>query len=311
MTLQQMLYALTIEECGSMNKAAEKLYVVQSTLTSSIQELEREVGLPIFVRTHKGITPTPEGTEFLNDIRELYQHYEMVVKKYEGEGDYKRKFSVSTQHYSFAVQAFVEMAKQYDMQRFEFAIHETKTRNIIQDVGQLKSEIGILYMSASNRKMLKKLLTKHELSFHPLVRCRAYVYLWGGHPLAQEAQIGMEQLEPYPCLSFEQEEDECFFAEEILSENVYPRSIKASDRATMLNLMVGLNGYTLCSGIISSDLNGDGYVAVPYKEDKENPNCIMEIGYITKRNSMLSEMGNRFIAELNKYLDNNRTDSVI
>ncbi len=303
MTLQQVLYILTIEECGSMNKAAEKLFVVQSTLTSSVRELEKEVGFPIFVRSHKGVIPTPEGHEFLSDVRQLYQHYGTVMEKYEGEGDYKRKFGVSTQHYSFAVKAFVEMAKHYDMKKFDFAIRETRTKKVITDVGRLRSEIGILYMSAANQKLLKKLFSENEVEFHPLVRCQAYVYLWEGHPLAGEKSIGMDKLEPYPCLSFEQGEDDYYLSEEILSENDYPRTVKACDRATMLNLMVGINGYTLCSGIISGDLNGDGYVVVPFCEDEKNQNTTMEIGYITKKNNILSKMGEDYLAELKRYLN--------
>lgn len=301
MTLQQILYALTIEECGSMNKASEKLYIVQPTLTSAIQDLEQEIGISIFVRTHKGVTPTPEGAEFLSDIRNFYRHYNIVIQKYEGDGNFRRKFGVSTQHYSFAVKAFVEMAKKYDMNQFDFAIRETRTKKVIADVGSMKSEIGVLYVSNRNSKPLKKLMSEYEVEFHPLVRVNAYVYLWGKHPLAKEKSIGIEQLEQYPCLSFEQDEDEFFLAEEILSETVYPQTIKVCDRSTMLNLMVGLNGYTLCSGIISSDLNGDGYVVVPYREDEENPNSIMEIGYITKKNSMLSQMGETYIDSLKKY----------
>lgn len=304
MTIQQIYYALTVAECGSMNKASEKLFIVQPTLTSAIRELENEIGITIFLRTHKGITPTPEGTEFLNDIRSFYQHYGMILEKYEGEGNFKRKFGVSTQHYSFAVKAFVEMARNYDMKKFDFAIRETRTRHVITDVGSLRSEIGVLYMSGLNRNVLKKLLTEQEIEFHPLVECRAYVYLWEGHPLAKEESIGFSQLEPYPCLSFEQEEEEYYFAEEILSENVYPQTIKVTDRSTMLNLMKGLNGYTLCSGIISSDLNGDGYVVVPFREDEEHPNSIMEIGYITKKNSVLSTMGEQYIEQLKKYFVN-------
>lgn len=302
MTLQQVLYALTIEECGSMNKASEKLFIVQPTLTSSVRELEKEIGITIFLRTHKGIIPTPEGAEFLNDIRTFYQHYGMLMQKYEGEGNFKRRFGVSTQHYSFATKAFVEMAKRYDMSQFDFAIRETQTKSVIMDVGTLKSEIGVLYRNRLNQKVLDKLFTEQELYFHPLVKCRAYVYLWGEHPLAGETSIGIEQLEPYPRLSFEQDEEEFFFAEEILSENIYPQTVKVSDRSTMLNLMVGLNGYTLCSGIISSDLNGDGYVAVPFREDQDNPNSIMEIGYITKKNSIVSKMGEQYIEELKNYL---------
>ena len=308
MTLQQILYVLTVAECGSMNKASEKLYIVQPTLTSAIQELENEIGLTIFLRTRKGVIPTPEGKEFLEDVKNFYRHYSLMKQKYEGEGDYKRKFGVSTQHYSFAVKAFTEMAKKYDMKEFDFAIRETQTKKVLTDVGSLKSEIGVLFISSANRKTIEKIMKDEELEFHPLIKCRAYVYLWGQHPLAGEKTIGIEQLEPYPCLSFEQDEEEYYFAEEILSENTYPQTITVTDRSTMLNLMVGLNGYTLCSGIISSDLNGDGYVVIPFREDAENPNSIMEIGYVVKKNSMLSKMGEEYIEELNKYLDNVKED---
>ena len=310
MTLQQILYALTIEESGSMSRASEKLYIVQPTLTSAIQELENEAGITIFLRTHKGVIPTPEGKEFLNDVRNLYRHYNLVLHKYQGEGNYRRKFSVSTQHYSFAVKAFVEMAKRYDMKEFDLAIYETQTKTVLTDVGALKSEIGVLYKSARNEKTLEKLMKEQGVLFHPLIKCRAYVYLWDQHPLAKEKSISMEQLEPYPCLSFEQDEDEIYLAEEILSEKVYSRTVKVNDRSTMLNLMVGLQGYTLCSGIISGDLNGDGYVVVPFHEDEENPNSIMEIGYITKKNSILSRMGEEYIEELQNYLAGVRSEVV-
>lgn len=303
MTLQQVLYALTVDEYGSMNKASEKLFIVQPTLTSAIQELEQEIGITVFLRTHKGVIPTPEGKEFLNDIRNLYRHYTLVMQKYEGEGSYKRKFGVSTQHYTFAVKAFVEMAKKYDMKQFDFAIRETQTKKVIEDVGSLKSEIGVLYISSGNEKKIRKLMTEQELIFTPIVKCRPYVYLWGKHPLASEKSIGIEQLEQYPNLSFEQDEDGIFLAEEILSENVYPRTIKVNDRSTMLNLMVGLNGYTLCSGIIFDELNGEGFVSVPFREDDDNKGSVMEIGYITKKNSILSGMGEEYIEELKKQLE--------
>ncbi|MBR0397157.1 MAG: LysR family transcriptional regulator [Eubacterium sp.] len=303
MTLQQIHYALTIEECGSMNKASEKLFIVQPTLTNAMQELEHEVGFSIFLRSHKGVIPTPEGAELLEDLRNLYRHYQMVLQKYEGEGNFKRKFGVSTQHYSFAVKAFVEMARKYDMKQFDFSLRETQTQKVLTDVGSLKSEVGILYMSTGNERMLRKLMAEQHVAFYPLVRSRAYVYLWKEHPLAGEESIGIEQLEKYPCLSFEQEGEDLFLAEEILSENRYPQTIKVNDRSTMLNLMVGLNGYTLCSGIISGDLNGDGFVVVPFRDDEENQNSIMEIGYITKKNSVLSRMAEEYIAELKRCFD--------
>lgn len=302
MTIQQMLYALTVEECGSMNKASEKLYIVQPTLTSAIRELEKEIGITIFHRTHRGIIPTPEGQEFLEDIRNLYRYYGDVTRKYQGDGEYKRKFGVSTQHYSFAVKAFIELARRYDMNLFDLALRETETGTVIDDVGRLRSEVGVLFRSEFSRRMLDRRFREQELEFCPLVSCNAFVYLWREHPLASEAFIGIRQLEDYPRLSFEQQEEELFYAEEILSENDYPQTIKVSDRATMLNLMKELNGYTICSGIVSEEQNGEGYVTVPFHEDEENPNIIMEIGYIKKKNNVLSEMGTRYVEELKKYL---------
>ena len=298
MTIQQMLYALTIEEYGSMNKAAEKLYIVQPTLTSAIQELENEIGITIFMRTNKGVIVTPEGAEFLDDIRGFYRQYDIVMQKYKDEGSYKRKFGVSTQHYTFAVRAFVDMAKEYDMNQFDFALRETTTQNIVKDVSTLKSEIGILYISEHNKKAMNKLFNEHAVEFHSLIKCRAFVYLWHEHPLAKLDSIGFEDLKNYPCLYFEQGENSEYLAEEILSENIYPQTIRVTDRSTMLNLVKAMNGYTLCSGIIWGDYNGDGYIVVPYREDEENPNSIMEIGYITKKNAVMSKIGQKYLEEI-------------
>ncbi|MBO5617044.1 MAG: LysR family transcriptional regulator [Pseudobutyrivibrio sp.] len=298
MTIQQMLYALTIEEYGSMNKAAEKLYIVQPTLTSAIQELENEIGITIFMRTNKGVIVTPEGAEFLDDIRGFYRQYDIVMQKYKDEGSYKRKFGVSTQHYTFAVRAFVDTAKEYDMNQFDFALRETTTQNIVKDVSTLKSEIGILYISEHNKKAMNKLFNEHAVEFHSLIKCRAFVYLWHEHPLAKLDSIGFEDLKNYPCLYFEQGENSEYLAEEILSENIYPQTIRVTDRSTMLNLVKAMNGYTLCSGIIWGDYNGDGYIVVPYREDEENPNSIMEIGYITKKNAVMSKIGQKYLEEI-------------
>lgn len=305
MTLQQIHYALTISETCSMNKAAEKLFISQPSLTSAIKELERETGIMIFRRTSRGVTQTNEGREFLMYARQVYQQYELLTEKYSELGNIKRKFGVSTQHYSFAVKAFVETVKKFDTLKYEFAIRETRTYDVIHDVGALKSEIGILFMSDYNRKILNKMLSENSLEFHRLIDCKAYVYIWKNHPLATRKSIGMSELNEYPCLSFEQGENGSFyFAEEILSENEYSRTIKACDRATMLNLMVGLNGYTLCSGIICEELNGSDYVALPFEADEANRNMVMEIGYITKKHSILSKIGEIYIDEVKKYLEN-------
>lgn len=303
MTLQQIYYALTIAEMGSMNKAAEKLFISQPTLTSAIKELEKETGIAIFLRTSRGVLQTNEGADFLMYARQVYQQYELLTEKFGAGGTLKRKFGVSTQHYSFVVKAFVEMVKQFDTLNYEFALRETMTYDVIRDVGTLRSEVGILYISSFNRKIIEKMLNENELVFHPLIDCDAYVYLARTHPLAQEESIGMEQLQDYPCLSFEQgEKGSGYFAEEILSDNEYQRVIRTNDRATNLNLMVGLNAYTLCSGIISEELNGPEYVAVPFRPDEENQNSVMHIGYLTKKHSLLSEFGECFVKEMKRYL---------
>ena len=303
MTLQQLNYIITISEIGSINRAAEKLYVSQPSLTSAIKELEKELGIVLFNRTGRGVTLTAEGVDFLPYARQVYGQYLNLMEKYGKGGERKQKFGVSCQHYSFAVKAFVEMVKAYDVTKYEFAIRETKTLSVISDVAQMHSEIGILYLSDFNRKAMLKLLNANGLAFHHLINCNAYVYLWKGHPLAGRESISFEDLAPYPCLSFEQGDDSSFyFAEEILSTNDYPRSIKTTDRATNLNLMMGLNGYTLCSGIICEELNGSDFIAVPYEADSDNPNSIMEVGYITKNNAILSAMGERYVAEIKRYL---------
>lgn len=303
MTLQQIKYALAIADIGSMNKAAEQLFISQPSLSSSIKELEKEIGINIFLRTGKGVTPTSEGEDFLIYARQVYQQYDILLQKYSEHKGLKRKFGVSSQHYSFAVKAFVETVKKYDTLNFEFAMRETRTADVITDVGSLRSEIGILYMDNFNRKVIEKMLAYNDVDFIPLINCRAYVYMWKEHPLAKESSVSLEQLKDYPCLSFEQgEHGSGFLAEEILSDKDYPRIIRSTDRATQLNLMVGLNGYTLCSGIICEELNGSDYVAVPFREDEDNRNSVMEIGYIKKKHSMLSDIAQTYISEMKKYL---------
>jgi DNA-binding transcriptional LysR family regulator len=303
MTIQQLFYIITISEKGSLNKAAESLYISQPSLSSAVKELEKEVGITIFNRGGRGVTLTNDGIEFLSYARQLYQQYETIKDKYGDGAKRKKKFGVSTQHYSFAVKCFVEMVKKYNIDDYEFAIRETKTKDVINDVWTMKSEIGILHLSDFNRKFIIKLLNENDLEFHKLIEANAYVYLYKNHPLANKKSISFEELRDYPCLFFEQGDDSSFyFNEEILSTMEYPKIIHTNDRSSNLNLMVGLNAYTLCSGIICEELNGDDYLAVPFKSDKETPNSIMEIGYITKNNTVLSTMGKEFIEEMKSYL---------
>lgn len=303
MTIQQLRYAITISETGSLNKASEVLYVSQPSLTNAVRELEKELGVTIFNRSGRGAVLTNDGAEFIQYARQVVQQYDGLLEKYGKGGTLKKKFGISTQHYSFAVKSFVDMVKQFDTVEYEFAIRETKTREVIDDVSSGRSELGILYLNDFNRKAIEKLLRTNGLTFRHLIDCGVYVYLWKGHPLAQKASIRFEELADYPCLSFEQGAANSFyFAEEILSTSEYPRTIKANDRATMLNLMVGLNGYTLCSGIICEELNGSDYIAVPFDAGAGPAGREMEIGYIVRTNTILSRMAELYLRELRRYL---------
>ena len=303
MTIQQLRYAIAISEIGSLNRASEVLYISQPSLSSAIRELEKDLGITIFYRGGKGVALTNDGAEFIRYARQVVAQYERLLEKYGKNGTLKKKFGISTQHYSFAVKSFVEMVKQFDTQEYEFAIRETQTREVIEDVSTAKSEIGILYLSDFNRKAIERILRGNQLEFHPLIRCGTYVYLWKGHPLAGRPSIRPEELTEYPCLSFEQGGSESFyFNEESLAGTENLRIIKATDRASMLNLMVGLNGYTLCSGIICEELNGPDYVAVPFEDGEGDSGGTMEVGYIIKQNTILSTMGQLYIKELEKYL---------
>ena len=299
MTLQQLQQIITIAESGSMNEAAKKLFVTQPNLSSMVKDVEEETGIAIFLRSNRGIGITPEGEEFLGYARQVVDQYRLLENRYVA-GESKKKFSVSMQHYSFAVKAFVELVKSVCMEEYEFAIHETMTNQVIENVRNLKSELGVLFVSDFNRAVLQKLFKEYALEFTELFVCDTFVYLWKGHPLAGQELISMEELEEYPCLAFEQGRNNSFyFSEEMKSTYDYKRIIKCDDRATMLNLMVGLNGYTLCSGIISEELNGDDYIAVPLKESEK-----MHIGYIKHKGVKVSPIGEIYLQELKKYKDN-------
>ena len=297
MTLQQLRYAVAIADHKSMNKAAAELFITQPSLSNTIKDLENEIHIEIFSRSNRGIAITPQGEEFLGYARQMLDHYRLIEERYVENAVSKKKFSVSMQHYTFAVEAFIRMAKKFGMEEYEFAVHETKTSEVIENVRLNRSEIGIIYKNEFNEKFIDKILRENDLEFISLFNCKIYVYMSKGNPLAKKSVIDFEDLQQYPCLSFEQGDNNSFyFAEEVFSTYDYRQIIKADDRATLLNLMVGLNGFTLCSGIICAELNGDEYAAVPL-----NTKETMTIGYIKHRRMPLSMLGEKYIEELLKY----------
>ena len=298
MTLQQLKYVVTVAETGTITEAAGKLYISQPSLTNAIHELEREMQIVIFNRTNKGISLSKEGDIFLGYARQVLEQAEILEDKYKGEGSGKKQFCVSTQHYSFAVNAFVDLIKKYGQEEYDFSLRETQTYEIIEDVAKMRSEIGILFLNDFNEKVITKILKSNELEFHDLFVAKPHVFISRRHPLADRQIITNEELESYPYLSFEQGEHNSFyFSEEIFSASERKKNIRVRDRATLFNLLIGLNGYTVCSGVIDKKLNGKDIIAVPLADESD-----MRIGYITHRKGMLSRLGTTYLEALQKYL---------
>lgn len=295
MTLQQLKYAITVADHQSMNEAAKELFISQPSLSNAMKELEKEIGISIFTRSNKGITISSDGAEFLGYARQVVEQASLLEEKYLGKRPAKIKFSVSTQHYSFAVNAFVDLISEYDSEYYDFMLRETRTYEIIEDVKKLTSEVGILYLNEFNRKVILKMLKENNLEFQELFTVKPHVFIGRNNPLAEKKIITLEDLEDYPFLSFEQGDYNSFyFAEEILSTLPRKKSIKVSDRATLFNLLIGLNGYTLCSGVISEALNGKDIIALPLAVEEEQ----MCIGYVTHKNATLSRLGELYIEKL-------------
>ncbi|MFI3116184.1 MAG: LysR family transcriptional regulator [Clostridia bacterium] len=296
MTLQQLKYIIAMADTGSLSKASELVYVSQPSLSSSLKELETEIGVELFVRSSRGLKLTSDGQIFLSYARQVIEQFSLIEENYIEKKVKKQHFGVSTQHYSFAVKAFINMVNTFGMEEYEFAIRETKTFEVIQDVVKFHSEIGILYLNNFNKTILTKIFDDNSLEWNKLFSCNIYVYLWNNHPLSNKEKISIKELDEFPCLVFEQgNQNSFYFSEEVLSTYKFNRLIRATDRATMLNLMKGLNGYTLCSGVISNELNGNEYKAVPLETCET-----MDIGYIKKNNSKLSELAQHYIEEILK-----------
>lgn len=298
MTLQQLRYVVTVAETGTITEAANKLYISQPSLTNAIHELEKEMNIVIFNRTNKGISLSKEGDDFLGYARQVLEQASILEERYKENSGGKKQFCVSTQHYSFAVNAFVDLIQEYGQEAYDFSLRETQTYEIIEDVAKMRSEIGILFLNDFNESVIRKILKSHDLAFHPLFVAKPHVFISRNHPLAKKKVVTNQNLENYPYLSFEQGEHNSFyFSEEIFSAAERKKNIRVRDRATLFNLLIGLNGYTVCSGVIDEKLNGKDIIAVPLADEGE-----MRIGYITHRKGLISRLGFTYLDAIKKYL---------
>ena len=291
MTLKQLQYVVTVAETGNITEAAKKLFIAQPSLTAAVHELEKEYGIVLLSRSNKGIELTPDGEEFLGYARQVLEQANLIGERYAGKGMGKQRFCVSSQHYSFAVEAFVQLLKEQGGDKYEFHMRETQTYDIIEDVARLRSEIGILYLNRFNETVIRKTLRDNNLSFFSLFTAKPHVFIGKGNPLAGKESLTLEDLKPYPRLSYEQGSHNSFyFSEEILSTADCDRELVVCDRATLFNMLIGLNGYTICSGVISEELNGPNIIAKPLAVDD-----YMEIGYILPGSMRPSPLTARYI----------------
>lgn len=297
MTLQQLKYLVTVAECRNITEAAEKLFISQPSLSAAIHNLESEMGVTAFVRSNKGVSITREGEELLSFARNLLEQAEIMKDHFCADEKLNPKFCVSCQHYSFAVNAFVDVVGKYDADEYNFILRETQTGEIIDDVANGNSEIGVLYISKQNEDVLTKLFKKNDLLFEEMFTASPHIFISKNHPLAHKNKITLDELKPYPYLVYEQgERNSFYFSEEFLSVLDMPKSIQVRDRATLFNLAIGLNGFTVSSGIIDKELNGEDIIAKPLEMD-----CDMHIGLIKKKNIMLSRYAESYISALKKY----------
>ena len=298
MTLQQLRYVVMVAEKGTISEAAKELFISQPSLTNAVKELEHEMQITIFNRTNKGITVSHAGNEFLAYARQVLEQTNLLEEKFLNVKKQSPIFCVSTQHYSFAVNAFVDVIREFEGDQYDFTLRETQTHEIIEDVSSLKSEIGILYTYSQNQDILHKLMKQNDLVFENLFQANPHVFISYKHPLAQKDIIYLKDLEPYPYLSFEQGNYNSFyFSEEILSTLDRSKNVKVTDRATLFNLAIGLDGYTVSSGIISQELNGENIIAKPLCVNE-----VMQIGYIKQKNMPLSRYGIAYVRALKEHV---------
>lgn len=298
MKLQQLKYAIQIAQTGSFHTAAQNLFITQPSLSKAIAELEKEMRILIFHRTNRGVRLTEEGTKFLAYARQVIEQVELLEQQYKQNTPIRRVFAISAQHYAFVVNAFVTLVQEYGQAEYEFSLRESRTFDIIEDIRTRRSELGIIYLSHFNREVMQRILRENNLHFEPLFTAAPHVFVSSKNPLVGSEYVTLKDLANYPRLTYEQGANNSFyFSEELHSVEFSPKSIVVTDRATLFNLLIGLDGYTICSGILSQDLNGSDIVSIPLESEET-----MEIGYVYYEGSQLSAIGRRYITLLQEYI---------
>lgn len=298
MTLQQLKYVITISKSGSMHTAADELFITQPNLSKAIKDLELEMGITIFNRTNKGVLLTDDGTKFLSYARQVVEQANLLEDIYKNKESIKRIFAISSQHYGFVVNAFVKLVETLGKDTYEFSLRECKTYDVINDVKDGRSELGVIYFSRFNSEIMKKVISSNGLSYEFLFEAKPHVLLSKNHPLANKERLTLDDLDAYPRLSYDQGLNNSFYySEEPHALESVSKAIVVSDRATLFNILIGLNGYTISSGMISSSLDGNNIISIPLETDE-----VMDLVYIYDSDKPMKEITKQYLAILREYI---------
>lgn len=298
MTLQQLKYVIIISKSGSMHTAADELFITQPNLSKAIKDLELEMGITIFNRTNKGVLLTDDGTKFLSYARQVVEQANLLEDIYKNKESIKRIFAISSQHYGFVVNAFVKLVETLGKDTYEFSLRECKTYDVINDVKDGRSELGVIYFSRFNSEIMKKVISSNGLSYEFLFEAKPHVLLSKNHPLANKERLTLDDLDAYPRLSYDQGLNNSFYySEEPHALESVSKAIVVSDRATLFNILIGLNGYTISSGMISSSLDGNNIISIPLETDE-----VMDLVYIYDSDKPMKEITKQYLAILREYI---------
>ena len=303
MTLQQLRYITAVAEAGTISGAAKALFISQPSLTAAIHELEKEMGVTIFLRTNRGVVLSREGDEFLGYARQVLMQAQLLEERYGTKSQHRQQFAVSAQHYNFAARAFAQVVREMGGEKYSMTFRETTTYEVIEDVGRMRSEVGVLLMTEQNSEVLRRLFRENELTYTELVQKDATVYVDKNHQLAGKEEVTEEELAPYPCVSFEQgTHNAMFFSEDISMPAVTPRHILVRDRATANDLTREINAYQPGIGLDDEDsfqiYQSDMLILKPRKK--------VSLGYIVRQHMLLSPMATAYIQAMKEYAEKYR-----
>ncbi len=297
MTLQQCVYVLKIHDTGTFSEAARQLFIAQSGLSNSVKLLEEELKIKIFERTKNGAVLTSEGAEFIRYAEQMVAQSEFILDRY-GSQSKKDRLHISTQHYDFIADVFCEFIDKCQSGGYNVSLKEKMTHEVIYDVETAMSDVGVIAVKKRDFEIMMRYLQTRDLSFFELLKTPPHMFVKSSHPLSGKTSVHYGELQGYPYVSYDQGKynNSSLFTEEMSDNVVSDKHIVISDRATLMNMLLKTDCYTVGTGIMPSDLNDGKIISIPIVTDEE-----YSVGYVVKRNRVNTKMAEQFISLLNSF----------